>query len=300
MDAVDAAPLSAEKDSSPSDWPIKLFEVSPLKQEKWKNIKALLPAIEGRECLDIGADNGVLSLLLRELGGRWSSCDLSAQTVDSIRDLVRERVYRIDGESTPFENQQFDLIVIIDLLEHIETDREFVNEAYRILKPGGEILINVPNPKDGFLRAFRALIGQTDEHHGHLRPGYTPLELQALVGENFELLEQREYSRLFSVLADTAITAGVGLLTRKKPSKQSSEINKGTVVTGSDMKRYEKSFRLYRRIAPILRWLVNLDHLFSNLHGNMLIMRFRKVSSVAVSGGNHVEALPTPREEVLE
>ncbi|MCB0354671.1 MAG: class I SAM-dependent methyltransferase [Bdellovibrionales bacterium] len=276
-------------------WPLKLFAASPLKQEKWGALEDVLEsiagstekAVEGRECLDIGADNGVLSILLRQLGGRWSSCDLSSVTVESIRTLVHDRVFQIDGKSTPFSAGQFDLVVIIDLLEHIETDREFVNELYRITKPGADIIVNVPNPKEGMLRKIRFLLGQTDEKHGHVRPGYTPEELTELFGDNFTLLTHRSYSRFFSVVADTAITAAIEFLQAlgggkiRSSSKRStgmpkSEVSKGTLITASEIRKYEKLFRVYRFVAPFLRALVKLDHFFPWLHGNVYVAAFRR------------------------
>ena len=46
---------------------------------------------EGLRCLDLGSDNGVVSLLLRERGGSWASGDLTEEAVASIRSLVARR-----------------------------------------------------------------------------------------------------------------------------------------------------------------------------------------------------------------
>ena len=47
--------------------------------------------------------------------------------------------------------------------------------------------------------------GQTDEQHGHLRPGYTPGRLKELFGSQFVMGPSRTYSRFFSELVDTAL-----------------------------------------------------------------------------------------------
>ncbi len=85
----------------------------------------------------------------------------------------------------------------MDLLEHTHQDQEFVNDLYRIMKPGGELVINVPHIKNSLLRRIRLAIGQTDEKHGHVRPGYTLESLQELLDGRFTVLEAKTYSKFF-------------------------------------------------------------------------------------------------------
>ena len=165
------------------EWALPLFRRSVLKQAKLDQITRLLDAPAGRECLDIGADNGVISLLLRRLGGRWSSADLDERAVASIRELVGERVYRLDGARTPFPDRSFDQVVVVDYLEHVADDAAFVRELARIVRPGGSVIINVPHLKPASrLNRLRHAIGLTDAWHGHLRPGYRLEQLRALLG----------------------------------------------------------------------------------------------------------------------
>lgn len=249
------------------EWAMKLFNRSPLKQRKWRQICKLLREPAGLVCLDIGSDNGVISMLLRERGGTWHSADLIPETVESIRTLVGERVELIDGRKTPYPDRYFDQIIIVDFLEHIETDCEFAAELLRILKPGGALIINVPNPKQGLLRRIRYLLGQTDEKHGHVRPGYSLDQLRALLGPQFEIERSEQYSRVFSELIDTVITFALDRLQSKGRTK------KGSVVTGADLKKMEKSFKLYSLIYPFVAGMVKLDACIPFCHGNMLIAR---------------------------
>ena len=56
----------------------------------------------GLRCLDLGSDNGVVSLLLRRRGGRWASADLTAEAVASIRELVETDVHLVTAARLPF------------------------------------------------------------------------------------------------------------------------------------------------------------------------------------------------------
>ena len=125
-------------------WPVLLFKKSTLKQKKYKEIANLLGKTDHLHCMDIGSDNGVISYLLRKRGGTWKSADLEEEAIQSIRELVKNNVFQIDGRLTPFQENEFDRIIIVDFLEHIQTDKEFIGELFRITKPGGELIINVP------------------------------------------------------------------------------------------------------------------------------------------------------------
>jgi len=78
-------------------WALALFNRSVLKQAKYHRIVELLQDPTGRTSLDIGADNGVISYLLRQRGGRWFSADLDTGAVSSIKQLVGNDVYQLDG-----------------------------------------------------------------------------------------------------------------------------------------------------------------------------------------------------------
>ena len=55
-------------------------------------------------------------------------------------------------------------------------------ELARVTRPGGRLVVNTPHLKRTLLRRLRHALGQTDEKHGHLRPGYTPERLRELLG----------------------------------------------------------------------------------------------------------------------
>jgi SAM-dependent methyltransferase len=258
-------------------WALPLFRRSVLKQAKLDQITRLLDAPEGRDCLDIGADNGVISLLLRRMGGRWSSADLDERAVASIRELVRERVYRLDGARTPFEDRSFDQVVVVDYLEHVADDASFVRELARIVRPGGSVIINVPHLKPGStLNRLRHAIGLTDAWHGHLRPGYDLDQLRGLLGADFAIEQAETYSRSFSELVDTLLNGLYLLLQRRKSARPESA--KGTVVTGSDLQGRRGQFLLLTALYPVLWSLARMDALLWRQPGYKLILRARRTA----------------------
>ena len=281
MTPTEAGPGGAE-------WALALFNKSVLKQAKFRQILARLDDPAGKRGLDIGADNGVISYLLRQRGGQWHSADLNERAVASIRQLVGSDVHQIDGGPTPFEDGAFDQIVIVDFLEHIADDRGFARELARVLKPGGQLIINVPHLKPGsLLNRFRDAIGLTDEWHGHLRPGYSLEGLRLLLGPAFVIEESATYSGAFSELIDTALN-GLYLKMQQRRSLGGSS-SKGSVITESDMRKHRTQFVLLSALYPLLWGVAKLDALLFFTPGYKLIVSARRV---ATAGGVGRHATP--------
>jgi ubiquinone/menaquinone biosynthesis C-methylase UbiE len=253
----------------PEAWALELFRRSVLKQRKLAELERSLGETEGQRCLDLGSDNGVVSLLLRRRGGEWASADLTDQAVASIRELVETNVFRLDGERLPFDDASFDQTVVVDMLEHVKDDVAFVSELHRVTRPGGRLVVNTPHLKRTRLRRLRHALGQTDEKHGHLRSGYTIERLRELLYERFTLESSRTYSRFFSELVDTLQSFALEQVGKKSSAK-------GMVVTGQDVARHRGKLRLYGLLYPLVWLVTRLDALIPWSSGYMLIATARR------------------------
>jgi SAM-dependent methyltransferase len=51
---------------------------------------------------------------------------------------------QMDGEQLPFRDESFQLVGAFDLIEHLREPQTLLREAYRVLQPGGYLIVTVP------------------------------------------------------------------------------------------------------------------------------------------------------------
>ena len=119
--------------------------------------------------LDVGSGEGVLVEELRRQGRTIEGIDLNYES---------ESVRRGDVRDLPYSDSCFDAVLCLDTLEHLtyEDQEKALSEIWRILKPGGQFIISVPNlahlnSRVRFL--FRGRLDRTDIATNHV--GERPL-----------------------------------------------------------------------------------------------------------------------------
>jgi len=238
---------------------------------KFEQIRRNLGSVQNLKCLDIGSDNGVISYKLRQLGGTWSSADIDPRSVQAMRELVQMRVFHIDGESLPFDDGEFQKVVIVDFLEHIPHDTAFMREVHRVLKPGGTLVLNAPLTRDGWLMKFRARLGLTEELHGHLRPGYSIEEFESLTERaGFEIKMVGTHTRTVSKLLDTLMVWAISELIQSQNIEGGT---RGVIVERKDLDRHRWEARLFALIYPMVYLTSMIDRLLPFDPGYMIIAR---------------------------
>jgi SAM-dependent methyltransferase len=114
----------------------------------WKALsEMLLRLLPPLTIADLGAGEATLSLLLAQRAARVIAVDSSQNMVEYGRGLaqrnkVKNLDYRLgDLEELPIVDDEVDLVLMHQTLHHALHPKEAVREAYRVLKPGGNIFI---------------------------------------------------------------------------------------------------------------------------------------------------------------
>ena len=117
---------------------------------------ALTPPID---ILDVGCGNGLFFAKLSDFGNvRGIEIDQSLIPPDS---PYRHRIFTEPLGHQRYQSLRFDLITALDVVEHVENDREAIEQMFAMLRPGGKIVFTVP--------ASMKLWDRHDEINGHFR-----------------------------------------------------------------------------------------------------------------------------------
>lgn len=93
--------------------------------------------------LDIGCGTGAMSRKLAPWGAVVSA-DFSPLALTYCRRRNLHQLCMADAMRLPFRDNSFDVVVALDILEHLPDDQAALCEFHRVLKPGGRVIATVP------------------------------------------------------------------------------------------------------------------------------------------------------------
>jgi SAM-dependent methyltransferase len=110
--------------------------------------------------VDIGCGDGLATSIAAQLnpGHRFVGVDWSADAMRqaSERGLTLVRA-GVDGASLPLASEAADVVIMSELIEHLVDTDLALEQAWRILKPGGSLLLSTPNLAAWYNRGLLAV-----------------------------------------------------------------------------------------------------------------------------------------------
>ncbi|SFM69086.1 Methyltransferase domain-containing protein [Ectothiorhodospira mobilis] len=158
-------------------------------------------AIKPLELLEIGCGPGGNLAMLAEYG-QVTATEMDPQALAHARQLMPS-LNLLQG-SLPndhnLQGQQFDLVCLFDVLEHIQQDAEALEAVFALTKPGGLVMLTVP--------AYQWLFSEHDRAHHHFRR-YTAGALSRLAQRKGFVVDKVGYFNtfLFPVIAARRVLA---------------------------------------------------------------------------------------------
>jgi len=100
--------------------------------------------LRAKRILDIGCGLGMYVSQFRQFSDDVYGVDVDPDKVARASEwLPNLRVS--PAEDLPFEEGTFDIILLNEVIEHVDDDAQTIKEAYRVLAPGGHIVVYAPN-----------------------------------------------------------------------------------------------------------------------------------------------------------
>jgi 2-polyprenyl-3-methyl-5-hydroxy-6-metoxy-1,4-benzoquinol methylase len=148
-----------------------------------RELERFRPGGGWRRALDVGCGDG---LLLDVLGGYASSVEGLEPDRDLVSAARADRIHVRPFDAAFQPGRTYDLILLLDVLEHLDQVESAVAHARALLDPGGVIVVTVP--------AFRHLWTTHDDLNHHVTR-YTKRRLLDLFSDGFQVMEARYFFR---------------------------------------------------------------------------------------------------------
>ena len=155
-------------------------------------------ALEGRRILDVGCGIGMYVEKFRRFSSDVHGVDVDPEKVAQASRTL-PNISEAPAEALPFQDNTFDVIMLHEVIEHVDDDRRTIEEAVRCLKPGGQVVIFAPNRLYFFETHGFYFLGQ---YYFKLLPmvNYLPDGLRDLFCPHVRIYRGRDIQRLFDDL----------------------------------------------------------------------------------------------------
>lgn len=151
----------------------------------------------GRVLVD-GCGVGMYLARLNKLAAQAVGLDIEHErTVEAHQES--QQVVCGAGERLPFPDNWFDLVLSHEVLEHVQDDQQAINEIARVLKPGGRLVIFVPNR--GYPFETHGIYWRGKYHFGNIPlVNYLPNGLRNRLAPHVRVYAPADLRKLFARL----------------------------------------------------------------------------------------------------
>jgi 2-polyprenyl-3-methyl-5-hydroxy-6-metoxy-1,4-benzoquinol methylase len=134
----------------------------------------------GQRILDVGCGTGTLGLEIKKKGNVVWGLDNSEKAIN----LAKEKLDRVflcdvaDFDRLPIKGEKFDVIVLADILEHLNEPEKVLKEYKKYLKKDGHVIVSLPNIASWTIRLKQlfgplkpskyGILDETHKHHYNL------------------------------------------------------------------------------------------------------------------------------------
>lgn len=105
--------------------------------------------------LDVGCGSGQFLFKMKKQGWKVSGVEVSENAAKLGNELEQLDIYNGNIVDAKFAADSFDYVRSNHSFEHITNPHEVLDEMYRVLKPGGKLMIGVPNIESFNARVFK-------------------------------------------------------------------------------------------------------------------------------------------------
>lgn len=163
-----------------------------LRRIQWEIIERYLQPGGGEYILDVACGDGYYSRKMASRDAKVAAIDIDPERIRNARTFhsVHNVEYRLaNAQGLPYGDETFDKVVSVCALEHFLNPQDAINEMYRVVKPGGRLVLHV----DSFTyREISEELRNYHRKHYYVENYFTAQSLNSLLrNAGFEVKEYR-------------------------------------------------------------------------------------------------------------
>ena len=129
------------------------------RERMWaRRLKSIENMANKGNILDVGCGEGLFLELAKQNGWRVHGTDVSAYATEFASEKLGQNVFCGEIWDAGFNAQDFDVITLWHVLEHTTSPMRTLQEVRKVLKPGGLLVIAVPNLNDRLMQAAYRIV----------------------------------------------------------------------------------------------------------------------------------------------
>lgn len=187
---------------------------------------------------DLAAGQGAFSIRLRDLGHEITAID-GYSDAWKVPD-IELKIQNLDSEFAAdlvADDNKYDAVVAIEIIEHLENPFRFARECAKLLKPGGLLFLTTPNVESVYSRIIFFYTGRLNSFGSYetVRPAHiTPIfkwKLDMLLNEaGFSVIHEEFDQEIFGPSANFKVRCSLWLAKLIAPFVKGSKGGNGRIV----------------------------------------------------------------------
>lgn len=133
-----------------------------------RRVKVVKKVFPSGKLLDVGCGEGLFLDCAQRAGYEVAGLEVSEYAVKYAKKEFGLKIHQTSLENADFPGDAFDIITLWHTIEHLPSPDITLQKAYQLLKPGGYLIVAVPNIADVIGQGFYRLV------QGHYFQIYTP------------------------------------------------------------------------------------------------------------------------------
>jgi ubiquinone/menaquinone biosynthesis C-methylase UbiE len=124
-------------------------------QKRYRMLRSIFERNHPLQIMKIGPATGTFLHVARQHGHEVIGCDVSTQFVEYAQEHYGVKIDTGRFERMNYPDRQFDVILLLNVIENVPNQVEFLTAIHRTLKPGGYFILNFVDMQNNLIAAFQ-------------------------------------------------------------------------------------------------------------------------------------------------